>query len=131
VERLSRSQFVRRGAVAAGGAAAFGLLDPLAALGRSAGSPNPIPGGFDFTTGNPVPVNPTIHVLPPGILPDGTALDVATITDFSGALAAAEIDGGAYGSDGTAYQFDADMRVMQGMYIDTNGSLKKGTFGFI
>jgi len=131
VNRFSRAQFVRRGAVAVGGAAAMGLVDPLAAFSRSAGSPSPIPGGFDFATGNPVPANPTIHVLPPGILPDGTALDVSTITDLNGVVAAAEIDGGAHGSDGSEYQFDADMRVMQGMYIDTGGRLKKGTFGFI
>jgi hypothetical protein len=131
VGELSRTQFLRRGALAAGGAAAYGLLDPFAAFGRAAGSPKPIPGGFDFATGNPVPASPTIHVLPPGMFPDGSMLDVSTITDLSGAVAAAEIDGGAHGSDGTAYQFDADMRVMQGMYIDTSGRLKKGTFGFI
>jgi hypothetical protein len=78
-----------------------------------------------------VPKDPDIHVLFPGIAPDAPVLDVATITNFKGAVAAAEIDGGAHGSDGTSYQFDADMRVMQGTYIDTNRSLKKGTFGFI
>jgi len=130
VGELSRTQFLRRGAYAAGGAAAFGLLEPLAAFGRAAGSPSPIPGGISFATGGPVPANPDIHVLAPGLIPDA-ALDVSTITDFKGAIAAAEIDGGAHGSDGTTYSFDADMRVMQGMYIDTGGSLKKGTFGFI
>jgi hypothetical protein len=130
VEGLSRAQFVRRGAFAAGGAAAAGLLDPLTAFGRAAGSPSPIPGGFSFATGEPVPVDPDIHVLVPGLIPD-VALDVSTITDLSGAVAAAEIDGAAHGSDGTEYEFDVDMRVMQGMYVDTGGRLKKGTFGFI
>jgi hypothetical protein len=130
VEGYSRLQFVRRGAVAVGGVAAAGLLDPLAAFGRAAGSPSPIPGGFSFTEG-PVPKDPDIHVLFPGIAPDAPVLDVSTITNFKGAVAAAEIDGRAHGSDGSQYEFDADMRVMQGLYIDTNGSLKKGTFGFI
>jgi len=130
VESLSRTQFVRRGALAAGGAVAAGLLDPLAAFGREAGSPSPIPGGFSFTTGEPVPANPDIHVLVPGLIPDA-ALDVSTITNLSGVVAAAEIDGTAHGSDGSAYEFDCDMRLMQGMYVDTSGSLKKGTFGFI
>jgi hypothetical protein len=128
--RLSRAQFVSRGALAAGGAAAFGLLDPLAAFGRAAGSPSPIPGGISFASGGPVTANPDIHVLAPGLIPD-VALDVSTITDFRGAIAGAEIDGGAHGGDGTPYLFDADMRVMQGVYVDTAGRLRKGAFGFI
>ena len=130
MEGLSRTQFVRRGALAAGGAMAAGLLEPLTALGRAAGGPSPIPGGFSFATGEPVPVNPDIHVLVPGLIPDA-ALDVSTITNLRGVVAAAEIDGSAHGSDGSEYQFDCDMRVMQGMYVDTGGRLKKGTFGFI
>jgi hypothetical protein len=129
VKGLSRAQFVRRGAAAAGGAVAVGLLDPLAAFGRSAGSPNPIPGGFLLPSFEPVPRDPTIHILPPGLV--GDPLDVSAITDFKGSVAAADIQGTAHGSDGTAYSFDADMRVMQGMYVDTDGKLKNGTFGFI
>lgn len=124
----SRSQLLRRGAVAAGGAAAFGLLDPLAAFGRSAGSPSPIPGGLKFVGDGIelVPVDPDVHVLPPGL-----GFEASTITDFNGALAAAEIQGRAHGSDGSAYDFDADMRLMQGWYVDTDDKLKKGAFGFI
>jgi len=130
VKRLSRAQFVQRGAAAAGGAVAVGLLDPLAAFGRAAGSPSPIPGGIKFTASPPfVPSDPDIHILPPGLI--GLPLDVSSITDFKGSVAAAEIQGTARGNDGTAYSFDADMRVMQGMYVDTDGKLKKGTFGFI
>jgi hypothetical protein len=130
VEALSRTQFVRRGALAAGSALAAGLLDPFTAYGRAAGSPKPIPGGFSFATGEPVPTAADIHVLVPGLIPDA-ALDVSTITDLSGVVAAAEIDGVAHGSDGSEYEFDVDMRLMQGMYVDTGGRLKKGTFGFI
>ena len=130
MQRLSRGQFVRRGARAAGGAVAVGLLDPLAAFGRSAGSPTPIPGGIKFTAVPPfVTTEPDIHILPPGLV--GLPLDVSSITDFNGSVAAAEIQGTAHGTDGTAYSFDADMRVMQGSYVDTDGKLKKGTFGFI
>lgn len=124
----SRAQFLRRGAVAAGGAAALGLLDPLAAFGRAAGSPEPIPGGIKFVGDGIefVPGSPDIHVLPPTV-----GFEASTITDFNGVLAAAEIQGRAVGSDGSAYDFDADMRLMQGWYVDTDEKLKKGTFGFI
>jgi hypothetical protein len=130
VERLSRAQFVRRGALAAGGAATLGLVDPLAALGRSAGSPSPIPGGLKFLDEfpfiEPVASDPDIHILGPTI-----GSEASSITDLNGVIAAAEIQGGAHGSDGTVYDFDADMRFMQGWYADTDGKLKKGTFGFI
>ena len=130
VEGYSRSQFLRRGAVAAGAAATVGLLEPLTAFGRSAGSPNPIPGGLKFLDAppffEPVTKDPDIHILGPTI-----GSEASSITDFNGALAAAEIQGGAHGSDGTVYDFDADMRFMQGAYIDVDGRLHKGTFGFI
>ncbi len=130
MKRLSRAQFVRRGAVAVGGAAAVGLVGPLAAFGRSAGSPSPIPGGFLLPSFTPVPADPDIHILAPGLIP-GLPLDVSAITDFNGAVAAADTQGTAHGADGTAYIFDADMRVMQGVYVDTDDKLKKGTFGSI
>lgn len=130
MEGISRSQLLRRGAAAAGGAAAVGLLDPLAAFGRSAGSPSPIPGGLKFIDDppfvEPVTSNPDIHILGPTI-----GVEASSITDLNGVIAAAEIDGVAHGSDGSTFDFDADMRVMQGWYVDTNDQLKKGTFGFI
>ena len=130
MEGYSRLQFVRRGAAAVGGVAAVGLLDPLSAFGRAAGSPSPIPGGIKFSATPPfVTSDPDIHILPPGLI--GLPLDVSSVTDFKGSVAAAEIQGTAHGNDGTAYSFDADMRVMQGLYVDTGGKLKKGTFGFI
>lgn len=128
MQGYSRAQFLRRGAVAAGGTAAVGLLDPFAAFGRTAGSPRPIPGGIAFAGDQVefVPANPDIHVLPPTV-----GFEAATITDFNGVLAAAEVQGVAHGSDGTSYDFDVDMRVMQGWYVDTDDKLKKGTFGFV
>jgi hypothetical protein len=117
---------LQRGAAAAGGLAGLGLLDAASALAKGGkGDPNPIPGGFasDFSL---VPIDPFIHVLPPGI-----GFEMSTITDFNGVVGASEIRGTAHGSDGTAYDFDTDMRFMQGMYVDTDGRVRKGSFGFI
>jgi hypothetical protein len=124
---LSRGQFLRHSAMALGGAAGLGLADPLAALakGKGSGMPNPIPGGFDANF-QPVPSNPLVHVLPPGI-----GFEMATITDFNGVVGASEIRGTAHGSDGSAWDFDTDMRFMQGEYVDTTGRMQHGTFGFI
>ena len=121
----SRGQFLRRGAVAAGGIAGLRLVDPVAAFARSAGDPVPIPGGLgaNFV---PVPQDPFIHVLPPGI-----GFEMSTITDFKGVVGGSEIRGTARGSDGTTYDFDTDMRFMQGSYIATDGRLRTGSFGFV
>src|SRR5205823_14761781 len=85
-------------------------------------------GGFLITEDffGTVPADPTIHVLPPGI-----SFEMSTITDFDGVVGASEIRGTAHGSDGSAYSFDTDMRFMQGTYIDTEGRLRKGSFGFV
>ena len=128
MNRYSRGQFVRRSAVAVGGAAGVGLLNPAAAFGgkgKGGDDPQPIPGGFDATF-TPVPSDPFIHVLPPGI-----GFEMSTITDFNGVVAASEIRGRAHGSDGTSYDFDTDMRFMQGLYIGADRRLRKGSFGFI
>jgi hypothetical protein len=124
-QTLSRGQFLRRSAIAAGGLA---LLDPAAAFARSAGDPQPIPGGFLITETffGPVPANPTIHVLPPGI-----GFEMSTITDFNGVVGASEIRGTARGTDGSTWDFDTDMRFMQGTYVDTGGRMRTGSFGFI
>ena len=124
---LSRAQFLRRGAFAAGGAAAYGLLDPLAAFGRSAGSPSPIPGGFSADFSAIVPTDAAYHVLPPAV----GVFDVSSITNFKGAIGGAHIQGAANGSDGTSHDFDADMRFMTGTYIDTAGRMRTGSFGFV
>jgi len=116
---------MRRGALAVGGAAGIGLLNPAAAFGRTAGDPRPIPGGFSDTF-KLVPSDPFIHVLPPQL-----GFEMSTITDFSGAVGAAEIQGTAHGSDGITYGFDTDMRFMQGTYVGLDGRVRKGSFGFI
>jgi hypothetical protein len=98
-----------------------------AALARGKpGDPKPIPGGFSLPAFVPVPSDPFIHVLPP-LLP----FEMSTIGDLDGTIGAADIQGTAHGSDGTTYTFDADMRFMQGVYVDTAGHVQHGSFAFI
>jgi hypothetical protein len=125
----SRRRFLQRGAAAVGGLA---LLDPAEALAGAGhhlhrGDPRPIPGGFDSNfVPTPDPTQAFVHVLPPGI-----GFEMSTITDFKGIVAGSEIRGTARGSDGTGYDFDTDMRFMQGTYIDVTGRVREGSFGFI
>jgi hypothetical protein len=105
--------------------ASFGLPAFAAAAKPGTGIPNPIPGGFDEEF-NLVPSDPFIHVLPPA-----PGLEMATITDFNGTVAAAEIRGAAVGSDDSEYGFDADMRFMQGTFVDTAKRLRRGAFAFV
>ena len=121
---FSRAQFLRRAAVAAGGAAGYGLLGPQLAYGANR-APRPIPGGFDENFGL-VPSDPFIHVLPPYV-----GFEMSTITDFNGVIAAGEIQGTAHGSDGSTYTFDADMRFMRGIYVGMDGRRRQGSFGFV
>jgi hypothetical protein len=127
VDLLSRRQVLIRGAAAAGGLAGFGLLEPALAFARGNGDPNPIPGGLDEFF-SPVSSDPFIHVLAPGL---GPQLEMATITDFTGVIGASEIRGTARGSDGSSWDFDTDMRFMQGTYVDRDGQTRKGSFGFV
>jgi len=121
-QAISRGQFLRRGAATVGGLA---LLDPASAFARSSGDPRPIPGGLDENF-QPVAADPLVHVLPPGI-----GFEMSTITDFDGIVGGSEIRGTARGSDGTTYDFDTDMRFMSGTYVDLDGRVRSGTFGFI
>jgi hypothetical protein len=142
MERLTRREALVKGAAAAGGLAGLGLIDPALALARGPhgpgpghghghgpghGGPRPIPGGLDVNF-QPVPSDPFIHVLAPGL---GPQLEMATITDFTGVIGASEIRGVARGSDGSTWDFDTDMRFMQGTFVDMNGHVQKGSFGFI
>ena len=124
---ISRTQFLRRSAAVAGGVAGLGLTGTATANGRAASAdPRPIPGGllidenFNITV---VPSNPTVHVAPPAI-----GFEMSTITDFNGAVAAGEVQGTA---NGVAFNFDADMRFMQGLYVGVDNRLRQGAFGFI
>ncbi len=118
---VSRRQFLRRGAVTVGALAGAGLFDVASAFGAVA-DPRPIPGGFDLSF-NPVPRDPFIHVLPPAV-----GFEMATITDFSGIVGAADTQGTA---NAGAFNFDADMRFMQGLFVGTDGRQRQGAFGFV
>ena len=122
---LSRRQLMHRGAVAIGGLAGAGLLDPELASARANPAPRPIPGGFDKKF-KPVPKHPVVHLLVPGI-----GFEMATITDFRGVVAGSETRGTAHGSDGTNYDFDTDMRFMHGAYVGFDGRPRTAAFGFI
>jgi hypothetical protein len=123
--RMSRRQFVYRSAVAVGGLAGLELLRPSLGFSVSGSDPTPIPGGLRLSDFTPVPVDPDIHVLPPWF-----GFDVSTITDFSGFVAAAEIQGTAIGG-GRTFSFDADMRLQQGKYVAKDGRVREARLGFI
>jgi hypothetical protein len=124
-DRTSRGEVLRRGAIVVGALSGWGLVSAETAFAASGAQPKPIPGGLDQNF-NPVPNNPFVHVLPPAV-----GFEMATITDFRGVLAAAEIQGTAKGSDGSRYTFDADMRFMRGRYVGRDGRRRWGSFGFI
>lgn len=123
------SGITRRALLGQSAGAALGAGLGLPALAQAAkpgtGVPNPIPGGFDASF-TPVASDPFIHVLPP--VP---GFEMATITDFNGTIAAAEIQGTAQGSDDTDYGFDCDMRFMVGTFVDSAQRLRHGAFGFV
>ena len=125
LQQATRRQFLRRGAVAAGGVATLGLWQTADAFGVPRGDARPIPGGFNANF-ELVPQNPLIHVLPPAM-----GFEMATITDFKGVVAATEIQGTAQGSNGSSFTFDADMRFMQGAYVALDGRVHENTFGFV
>lgn len=122
---VTRRRVLQRGAMAAGAVAGLSLLDAAPALAAAGAQPRPIPGGFDANF-NLVASDPFIHVMPPAI-----GVEMSTITDFRGRIAAAEIQGRARGSDGSAFTFDADMRFMQGTYVGRDGRRRAGSFGFV
>jgi hypothetical protein len=122
---FSRRQLLRDAAVAFGGLAGAGLVDPTSVLARANPAPRPIPGGLDRTL-KPVPRDAFVHVLSPGI-----GSEMSTITDLNGVVAGSETRGKARGSDGSTWEFDTDMRFMAGTYVGTDGRRRQGAFGFI
>jgi hypothetical protein len=124
MSRMSRRALLGRTAGIAVGAT-FGLPAFAATAKPGTGVPNPIPGGFDETF-TPVPSDPFIHILPPA-----PGFEMATITDFNGTVAAAEIRGSAVGTDDSQWDFDADMRFFEGTFVDTAKRLRHGAFAFV
>ena len=121
--RLSRRQALQRGAVALGGVAGLGLLDPSSVLGSMFAAPRPIPGGLSLATGTFVPSGADLHFFSPGI-----GFEMSTITDFNGVVGGSETRGTANGGE---YSFDCDMRFMSGVYVGLDGRRHNASFGFI
>lgn len=120
-ERVARGRFGRQAIVAIGVVClAFAVMATAALARGKPGDPKPIPGGFG------IPPAFFFHVMAPSL-----PFEMSTIGDFDGTIGAAEIQGTAHGSDGTTYTFDADMRFMQGVYVDTAGNVQHGSFAFI
>ena len=124
---VSRRQFVKTSAGAAGAVLASGLWMPTSVLAANDPMPRPIPGGVQpFGPGTEV-----FHVFLPG-----PGAEPSTITDFHGNVALANVDGTGTGTDTTtgnttSLLFDVDMRFMQGTFIATDGNTHKGTFSFV
>jgi hypothetical protein len=124
--RITRRRLLQDGAVGLGALSGLALIDPVAVLAKKkTGVPRPIPGGFDQNF-QIVPKDPFVHVLPPGI-----GFEMSTITDFKGVVGASETRGTARGSDGSRWEFDADMRFMRGEFVGMDGRRDHGAFGFI
>lgn len=123
---LSRRQLLQRSALALGGITGAGLFDPTSVFASATAAPQPIPGGLSFTTGEFVGSGADLHFALPSF-----GSEMSTITDFNGVVGGSETRGTAHGSDGTTYDFDCDMRFMQGVYVGLDGRLHNASFGFI
>lgn len=156
MDRTVRSDLSRRRFLAGAGAAAVVGTMTAAGVGAPAKAAHPhhhphsdIPRGSApkpipqvVPTGLPPEAAPfdAIHWLlpgPPGAITPingleafGLDVDPSTITDFRGHTAYAVVAGAAHGSDGATYDFEGDVRVMQGHYIGEDGEKHYGTFGF-
>jgi hypothetical protein len=138
---ISRRQLFTYGASAGAAATVGPLLPAMTGVAHAHGlprvlpAPKPIPGGIQ------IPGGPLIHVFAPGppevTLPFtgvqlmGLDVETSVITDFKGVTAVAFHVGTATGSDGKRYNLETDMRAMEGTYVATDGSRRRGLFGFI
>lgn len=144
---MARATLTRRQVVRGAAGAAAGIVGGAAAVPRGAVAhdrhplrhravpPEPIPGGSEVAPGQ------VIHVWAPGppeiTLPftrfplQGLDVEPTTIKDFRGFSAVAFHAGTATGGDGTAFDFETDVRAFQGTYVDGSGKRRSATFGFI
>ena len=86
--------------------------------------PVPIPGGLA----------PGLHVYLPGPVElgfGGEDHEPSTITNFKGFSAIGYFAGQTVGSDGKTYDMFHDMRIYDGKYVAADGTIHRGTFGFI
>jgi hypothetical protein len=110
--------------------ASFGFLH------RRKHSPPPLPAPKPILGGVDIP--PLIHEFLPGpetitlpftlITLQGVNVEPSTITDFKGVTVLAYHVGTVTGNDGTQYNLETDIRVMEGEYVAENGERREGTF---
>jgi hypothetical protein len=120
------------GAAAAGVILCWNLLPQARA---DASDPTPISGG-NYFLGNP---GPLFHVFGPGFGGDMTTADLEpiTITDFDGLVGVAYISGMVTETNTTTGEqrrlpfTTADMRFMQGVFLDASGQVRQGTFALV
>lgn len=139
---INRRQFLLgAGAATAATAATSVAASPASAhaVMHALPTPEPIAGS--------VPIDPTdpdagsIHWFLPG--PEGTStpviglpamgldVDPSTMTNFKGFNAYAVVAGSADASDGNSYDFEFDVRVMEGLYRGADGVERRGAFAFL
>ena len=141
---VDRRRFIlgAAGAVAAVGAATSLVWpEPAGAHQGPLPAPKAIPGGTDLSGFGLVPPYDFIHTFAPGpagltlpftgVVLEGLDVEPSTITDFKGATALAFHVGKARGSDGTKYNLETDIRVMEGDYVAVDGTRNEGTFALI
>jgi len=126
------------------GAASLALLRPSLALagpvrqgmGGAGGAANPIPYLLDLGDLGAIHLHLPTQTLGPGSLSVDTGDgDPSTIIDFEGTVGIHEPFGGTgvrISPDGTEEEmwWAADVRFLDGRYIDVEGNEQEGTFGF-
>ena len=77
-----------------------------------------------FTGPPPVPIPLT------GFATPGVGRHIATVDNFSGIVGVALMQGTGKDNKGNTLEFELDVRAMQGVYVDQNGTSQRGTFCF-
>jgi len=129
--------------VGTAGTIAAGIATSLGRLGASVDfrtfpdhGPSPLPAPKPIQGGVNLP--PLIHEFLSGpetitlpfshITLQGVNVEPSTITDFKGVTVLAYHAGTATGNDGTKYNLETDIRVMEGEYVAENGKQREGIF---
>jgi hypothetical protein len=113
--------------------ASFDFLHPAKHLPPPLPAPEPILGGIaidfpPFFFHEFLPGPETITLPFTLVTLQGLNVEPSTITDFKGITVLAYHVGTATGHDGTKYNLETDIRVMQGDYVAENGKKREGTF---
>lgn len=123
---ISRRAFLGGGLAAAGTVTATQLIGKGIPFGGppAPGTPVPIPNGITVA-------GKLFHVFPPG---SSAASEESTIYNANGFLGVASINGQGLGTTSkgsTTLYYGADIRFIDGEYVDTAGRLRHATFGFV